>query len=103
MVARGEVWWYDDPERGPRPHLILTRTEVVPYLRRVIVVPATRTARGIPTEVELDESDGMREACVLTLDNLLPIPPSLCRDRITKLSPEKMREVCNALWIAMAC
>ncbi len=97
------MWWYDDPESGPRPHLILTRTEVVPFMRRVVAVPTTRTARGIPTEVELDEDDGMSEACVLTLDNMLPIPPALFRDRITTLSPERMRQVCDALWIAMAC
>lgn len=36
----------------------------------VIVVPATRTSRGIDTEVVLTEDDGMPTACALNFDHL---------------------------------
>ncbi len=103
MVARGEIWWYEHPDAGARPFLILTRTEAVEVLNQVIAVPATRTVRGIPTEVPLDERDGMPESCVLSLDNVSLIRPALCRNRITSLGPDKMNEVCEALRRAAAC
>lgn len=103
MVARGEVWWYDHPRAGWRPFLILTRTEAVAVLNQVLAVPATTTVRGIPTEVGLEPADGMPVACVLSLDNVALIRPALCTERITTLSPEKLRAVCDALGHATAC
>lgn len=103
MVARGEVWWYEDPRAGRRPFLILTRDEAVPVLNQVLAVPATRTVRGIPTEVSLSASDGMPTDCVLTVDNVTLVRVTLCTKRITQLSVERMRAVCEALRIATAC
>lgn len=103
MVARGEVWWYEHPEAGRRPYLVLTRTEAAAVLNQVLAVPATRVVRGIPTEVALDETDGMPSPCVLALDNLSPIRPSLCTERVTRLSLETLQAVCEALRVATAC
>jgi len=103
VVSRGEVWWYEHPATGRRPYLILTRDEALPVLDRFLGVPATRNVRGIPTEVPLDQSDGMPSACALTLDNLEPIRGSLCTRRITQLGPERMTMVCEALAAATGC
>ena len=103
MVARGEVWWYEDPRAGRRPFCILTRDEAIPMLNQVLAVPATRTIRGIPTEVALDDADGMPAACALTLDNVSLIHPALCTERITRLPAERLRQVCDALAAAVAC
>jgi mRNA-degrading endonuclease toxin of MazEF toxin-antitoxin module len=103
VVARGEVWWYEDPRAGRRPFLILTRGQAIPVLNQVIGVPATRTVRRIPTEVQLDRSDGMPAPCALALDNLTLIRVALCTKRITLLSPERMDAVCEALRRATAC
>jgi mRNA-degrading endonuclease toxin of MazEF toxin-antitoxin module len=72
-------------------------------LNQVIAVPATRSARGIPTEVPLGESDGMPGECVLGVDNLTLIRPSLCVERITTLTPTTMAAVCEALRLATGC
>lgn len=103
MVARGEVWWYQDPRAGRRPFLILTRDEAIPVLNQVLAVPATRTVRGIPTEVLLGEADGMPADCALTLDNVTLVRVALCTDRITRLGPDHMQDVCEAMRIATAC
>jgi hypothetical protein len=50
--------------------LILSRDSVLPRLNEVIVVPATRTIRGIDTEVFLTEDDGMPTACALNFDHV---------------------------------
>jgi mRNA interferase MazF len=103
VVARGEVWWYEDPRAGRRPFLILTREEAIGVLNQVLAAPATRTIRGIPTEVRLDAQDGMPAECVLSLDNLTVVRPALCTDRITRLDAVRMREVCDALRVAAGC
>lgn len=103
MVARGEVWWYEDPRAGRRPFLILTRDEAIPVLNQLLAVPATRTIRGIPTEVPLDRSDGMPEECVLSLDNVTLVRPDLCTALVTRLGPGTLDRVCEALARATAC
>lgn len=103
MVRRGEVWWVEDPGAGARPHVVLTRDTAIPMLNALIVAPATRTVRGIPTEVRLGVEDGMPEACVLSLDNLTLMPKAFLRERICTLGPERMQRVCEALALATGC
>ena len=103
VVTRGEVWWYEPPDSKPRPHLILTRTEVIPVLSDLLAVPATTTKRNIPTEIDLDESDGMPADCVLTTDNLTWIQSSFLTRHITTLDSNRLRKVCEAIQVATGC
>jgi mRNA interferase MazF len=103
VVSRGDIWWYEHPRAGRRPFLILTRNEALPVLHQVLGVPATRTVRGIPTEVPSDDGDGMPSACCLALDNVSPIRVALCTELVTRLSAVRMAEVCKALAAATAC
>ena len=50
--------------------MILTRNEVIDRLNEIIVVPATRTIRGLDTELVLTEDDGMPAACALNFDHV---------------------------------
>jgi mRNA interferase MazF len=70
-VKRGEIRWYTFrlPDKR-RPVMILTRTEVAASLNEIIVVPVTRTVRGLTTEVVLTQDDGMPTVCVLNFDHL---------------------------------
>jgi mRNA interferase MazF len=102
-VRRGEVWWHEPPDVKRRPVLILSRNEAIDRLHDVLVVPTTRTIRGIETEVQLDESDGMLAACVLSLDNAFLAEKAVLSKRITKLGVERMDEVCRALDVASGC
>ncbi len=97
------MWWYEHPDAGRRPYLILTRSEACAVLTQVIAVPATTVIRGIPTEVLLDADDGMPRRCVLSLDNVTTIRPALCTERITILDATTMDAVCAALGQAIAC
>ena len=102
-MNRGEVWWVEDPDAGRRPHLLLTRQTAIPILHAYLAVPATRTIREIPTEVRLGTDDGMPVDCVLALDNLTLIPRGYFVERIAKLSPERLTEICRALAVATGC
>ena len=59
-MRRGEIRWYKfaAPDKR-RPVLLLTRDTVIDTLNEIIVVPATRTIRGIATEIVLTSDDGM--------------------------------------------
>ena len=103
MIARGEVWWSEDPALGRRPVLVLSREAALGVLARPLVVPLTTRMRGIPTEVGLDESDGVPQPCVAALDNVQPLARSLLVDRVAQLSADRMHEVCGALAIAVEC
>jgi mRNA interferase MazF len=102
-VKRGEVWWGEDPDAGRRPVLVLTRENAIPVLRNVLVIPATRTIRGIPTEVVVDEKDGMPARSALSVDNVTTLPKAFLVERICRLAPERMQEVCAALAVATGC
>jgi mRNA interferase MazF len=102
-VNRGEIWWVEDPEAGVRPHLVLTRQAAIAVLHAVLAVPATRTVRGIATEVRLGVNDGMPSDCALSLDNVAVIPKPYFVDRICSLPAERLREVCAALAVATGC
>ena len=103
LVNRGEIWWVEDPDAGRRPHLILTRDAALPVLTSYLAVPATRSIRDIPTEVRLGPADGMPDKCVLSLDNVASVPRGHFVERICRLGPVRMAEVCAALAVATAC
>ena len=100
---RGEVWWIEVPHAGRRPALVMTRDAAIPVLNRVIVAPATRTVRNIPTEVFLSGEDGMPADCALSLDNITVVTRASLANRITVLSPARMVDVCAALAAAVGC
>ena len=82
-LNRGEIRWYTFrlPDKR-RPVLILTRNDIIDRLNEVVVAPATRTIRGLATEVVLTpDDDGVPVACALNFDHV-----SLARrDRIGTL------------------
>jgi len=93
---QGEVWWAEAEDKR-RPVLIVTRSEAIPVLRRLVVAPVTRTVRGIPTEIALGSDEGMPLECVASFDNLQPVNRRLLTQRIGALAAERRSEVCGAL------
>jgi mRNA interferase MazF len=81
----GEIRWYTfaAPDER-RPVLVLTRDAVIDALDELIVVPATRTVRGIGTEVLLTTDDGVPATCAL----------------IARLDPARWQEAERALLVA---
>jgi mRNA interferase MazF len=103
VVNRGEGWWVEHPVQGRRPFLILTRQAVIPVLKQVVGVPATKRARGIPSEAPLSTDDGMPADCVLNFDNPTLLRKSWFVEPICQLSPVRMVQACRALSVAMGC
>lgn len=103
VIGWGQVWWVESSSVGRRPALVLTRPAAVAALPRLLVVPATTTRRGLPTEVALDEDDGLPRPCVLSVDTPELVPRSLFTEQLATLSPVRMAQVCHALREAVHC
>ncbi len=101
-MNRGDVWWVAT-EQGPRPFMVLTRQTAIPLLSRVIAVPATTNRRGVLSEFELDEDDGMPRACVLAFDNVVQLPKSRFLKRICTIYGERLDEACHVLAATTGC
>jgi len=102
-MRRGEVWWHEPPDDKRRPVLILTRTEAIGSLNKLVVAPATGTIRGLDCEVPVGPEDGMPRESVISLDNTTLVRKALLSERITTLSSERMNEVCKALAYVTSC
>lgn len=82
--------------------LVVTRTEAVAVLTGIVVAPVTRTVRSIPTEISLDEQEGLALACAASFDNLQRIRRSALVARIGSLGPRR-EAICEALRALADC
>ncbi len=103
-VARGDVRIYRFvPPDKKRPVVVLTRDSAIKYLATVTVAPITSTVRGVPSEVVLNEDDGMKAPCAVNLHNAVTISQSRLGRRIAQLSTLRMGEICAALRFSLGC
>lgn len=103
-LNRGEIWLYTfkAPDKR-RPVVILSRQEVIPLLRTVMVAPITSTIRGAPSEVVVGVEEGLRGDSAITLDHVQTVEKRRLRQFVGNLGPDKMRQVCRNLSIATGC
>lgn len=102
--ARGELWWCELPEIGRRPVVVLSRDAAIPRLGRTLVAPCTTTIRGLPSEVVLEPGeDPVPQRSAANLDSVESVSLGVLVERIGRLSDERMRQVCAALEVAVAC
>ena len=86
-----------------RPVLVLTRQEVIPLLHTVMVAPVTSTVRGAPSEVLVDEREGLKRTSAVNLDHVQTVERARLTRFVGSLATTKMRDVCHALAIAAGC
>jgi mRNA interferase MazF len=104
LPARGEVWWCELAEVGRRPVVVLSRDAAIPRLRRTLIGPCTTTVRGIPSEVLLEPGeDPVPQTSVVNLDSVESVSLGTLVERLGRLSDQRMRQICDALEVAVAC
>ena len=99
---QGEVWWAEGLDKR-RPVLVVTRDDVIAQLARIVVAPVTKTVRGLPTEVELDERDGLRQSSAASFDNLRHLPTRSLTTKIGDATPSRRADICRALSALADC
>jgi mRNA interferase MazF len=83
--------------------VVLTRDQHIAGLTTVTIAPITSTMRGVPSEVLLDEEDGLKGPCAVNLHGAITVPQNLLGPWVAQLGPEKMKEICAALRFALGC
>jgi mRNA interferase MazF len=83
--------------------VVLSRPEAIAVLRTVMVAPVTSTIHGLPSEVRLDETHGLKGPCAVNLDHVHTVAKAELRKYVTTLAPGVMAQVCRALAVAAGC
>lgn len=103
-IARGDVRLYNfAPPDKKRPVVVLTRNSAIDYLSTVTVAPITSAIRGVPSEVVLNEDDGMKASCAVNTHNVVTISRNRLGKRVAQLSPLRMNEICASLRFSLGC
>ena len=98
-VYRGSKY---DPKEY-RVFLVVSRQLIVDSrFSTVICAPVYSQYDELPTQIEINTSEGLKHDSAIHCDDLTSIPKSLLTDYIGTLSAEKMQEVNAALRIALA-
>ena len=101
---RGEVWWCALPDIGRRPVVVLSRDAATSRLRRALVAPCTTTIRSLPSEVLLEPGeDPVPRHSAVNLDSVESVSVAVLVERLGRLADARMRAICDALAIAVAC
>ena len=82
---------------------MLTRNSAIDYLSTVTVAPITSTIRGVPSEVVLNEEDGMKNTCAVNMHNAVTIAQDRLGKRLARLSSSRMNQICAALHFSLGC
>jgi len=83
--------------------VVISRQDVIELISTVMVAPITSTVRGLPSEVALDSTDGMKGVCAVNLDHVQTVRKADLGRYISSLSPGRMAAICRALSVATGC
>ncbi|MHB8246404.1 MAG: type II toxin-antitoxin system PemK/MazF family toxin [Acidimicrobiales bacterium] len=104
LPSRGELWWCELSDIGRRPVVVLSRDAAIPRLRRTLIAPCTTTIRGLPSEVVLEPGDDpVSRRSAVNLDSVESVSIGVLVERLGRLSDARMRELCDALEVAVDC
>ena len=101
MLRQGDICWAEAEDKR-RPVVVVTRTEAIPVLDRILVAPVTRTIRSIRTEIPLDSEQGLGGPCVASFDNLQTVRKTFLSPPIGSV-PNSRRSICTALAAMSDC
>src|SRR5664279_3094272 len=94
-IGRGDIRLYRfAPPDKARPVVVLTRDSALRYLSTATVAPITSSIRGVPSEVRLDEDDGMKSPCAVNLHNVITVSQQRLGKRLAHLAPARLNEIC---------
>jgi mRNA interferase MazF len=106
-VRRGEIYRseHPEPERGGKPgyYVVVSRDLVAAHdaIETVVCAPVYGAVLGIPTEVLVDEAQGLRKRSAIRCDFLTLMSKRRLTQFAGSLPVAKIRELDRALAIAL--
>lgn len=103
-INRGDIWTYEfqRPDKR-RPVVVLSRSEAIAVLHTVMVAPITSTIRGLPSEVVVGTTEGLKHNSAVNLDHMQTVEQARLSHYIGRLGSEKLRAECRAIAVATGC
>lgn len=84
--------------------MVLSRDAAIPRLGRTLIAPCTTAIRGLPSEVPLEPGqDPVPRRSAVNLDSVESVSLGALVERLGRLADERMRQICDALRVAVAC
>lgn len=83
-----------------RPVVVLTREAARASMTKVTVAPITSTVKGLSSEVPVGPENGLDQASVISLDNVVTIPVDLLGRTVGYLTSEQESVLARAMVLA---
>ncbi len=80
-----------------RPVVVLTRQAARAAMTKVTIAPITTTIKGLSSEVSVGPSNGLDQAGVIALDNVVTVPKNLLGRTIGFLHEDQEARLARAL------
>ena len=104
-MRRGELYRVRRPPGDPKPARVFVIVSRQPLIdsaySTVICAPVFTHWHGLPTQVVLRAAEGLKHESAIQCDGLMSLEKSKLTDYVGELTIEKLRELDNALLIAL--
>lgn len=100
-MKRGDIVRVDWPGAGIHPSVIVTRTNLIPFLPRLNVALVTSRIRGLSTEVPVDEKNGIEHDSIVNCLNITTLEKREMSKPLGELNPDQLFHLDAALRIAL--
>ena len=101
-MNRGDLWEADLGGRaGKRPVLILTRSNVIPHLSKVVIAEVTTQGKGYPTQIDIGTTGNLRKHSFVSAESLHTIPKERLVRYLGELPATLLQKVAHAIIFAL--
>lgn len=104
-MRRGELYRVRRPSGDPKPARVFVVVSRQPLIdstySTVICAPVFTQLHGLPTQVSLSTTEGLKHESAIQCDGLMSLQKSRLTDYVGELVPDKLRELDTALIVAL--
>jgi mRNA interferase MazF len=105
-MKRGELYRVRRPPGDPKParaFVIVSRQPLIDSAYSTVVcAPVFTQWQGLPTQISVGTPEGFKHESSIQCDGLMSLEKSRLTDYVGELTPDKLRELDEALSIALA-
>src|SRR5579863_9439010 len=105
-MRRGELYRVRRPPGDPKParvFVVVSRQALIDStFSTVVCAPVFTQWHGLPTQISVGTAEGLKHASAIQCDGLMSLEKSRLTDYVGELALNKLRELDDALLVALA-
>ena len=105
-MKRGELYRVRRPPGDPKPARVFVVVSRQPLIdstfSTVVCAPVFTQFHGLPTQVSLGTAEGLKHESAIQCDGLMSLEKSRLTDYVGELTFDKLRDLDDALLVALA-